>query len=125
LKGFSKDQLTMFERLLQAQRKELLGEAERAVSRMTEKDETFADPADRASWETEATRDLRIRDRERKLVEKIDQALARIADGSFGECEDCGELISIGRLRARPVTTLCISCKAEQEAAEAKPNHSH
>jgi DnaK suppressor protein len=125
LKGFSKEQLGMFERLLLSQRKELLGEAERAVDRMNQKDETFADPADRASWESEASRDLRIRDRERKLVEKIDAALRRIADGTFGECEECGEMISVGRLRARPVTTLCISCKAEQEAAEAKPNHSH
>jgi DnaK suppressor protein len=125
VKGFSKDQLDMFERLLQSQRKELIGEAGRAVTRMTQKEDTFADPADRASWESEASRDLRIRDRERKLVEKIDAALARIADGTFGECEDCGEMISIGRLRARPVTTLCISCKAEQEAAEAKPNHGH
>jgi DnaK suppressor protein len=126
MKGFSKEQLGMFERLLLSQRKELIGEAERAVDRMmTQKDETFADPADRASWESEASRDLRIRDRERKLVEKIDAALRRIADGTFGECEECGEMISVGRLRARPVTTLCISCKAEQEAAEAKPNHSH
>ena len=124
-KGFSKEQLAMFERLLIGQRKELLGEAERAVDRMGQKDETFADPADRASYESEATRDLRIRDRERKLVEKIDQALRRIADGTFGECEECGEMISVGRLRARAVTTLCISCKSEQEAAESKPNHSH
>jgi DnaK suppressor protein len=126
MKGFSKEQLGMFERLLLSQRKELIGEAERAVDRMmTQKDETFADPADRATWESEASRDLRIRDRERKLVEKIDAALRRIADGTFGECEECGEMISVGRLRARPVTTLCIQCKAEQEAAEAKPNHSH
>ena len=125
MKGFSKDQLKMFERLLQGQRKELIGEAGRAVNRMTQKEDSFADPSDRASWESEASRDLRIRDRERKLVEKIDQALARIVDGTFGECEECGEMISVGRLRARPVTTLCISCKAEQEAAEAKPNHSH
>ena len=115
----------MFERLLLGQRKELLGEAERAVDRMTQKEDTFADPADRASWESEASRDLRIRDRERKLVEKIDAALRRIADGTFGECEECGEMISVGRLRARPVTTLCIQCKAEQEAAELKPNHGH
>jgi DnaK suppressor protein len=122
LKGFSKEQLGMFERLLLSQRKELLGEAERAVDRMNQKEDTFADPSDRASWESEASRDLRIRDRERKLVEKIDAALRRIADGTFGECEECGEMISVGRLRARPVTTLCIQCKAEQEAAEAKPN---
>jgi DnaK suppressor protein len=124
-KTYTKEHLDMFERLLQSQRKELMDEAERTVTRMNQKDETFADPSDRASWESEASRDLRIRDRERKLVEKIDAALGRIADGTFGECEECGELISIGRLRARPVTTLCIACKAEQEAAESKPNYSH
>ena len=120
---FSKDQLAMFERLLNTQRKELLQEAERTVHEMTGKDESFADPTDRASWETEAARDLRIRDRERKLLDKIDEALARIADGTFGECEECGEMISIGRLKARPVTTLCIDCKAEQERAESRPNY--
>ena len=123
-KTYTKQHLDMFQRLLLNQRKELMDEAERTVTRMGDKDETFADPADRASWESEANRDLRIRDRERKLVEKIDAALGRITDGTFGECEECGELISIGRLRARPVTTLCINCKAEQEAAEAKPNFS-
>ena len=99
-KGFTSEQLDMFKRLLLKQRKDLIEGAGRTVNRMTETD------------------------RERKLVEKIDAALARIEDGTFGECEECGELISVGRLRARPVTTLCIECKAEQEAAEAKPNFS-
>ena len=125
MKSYNPDHLQMFERLLHSQRKGLLQDAERTVSTMTEQDESFADPADRASWESEANRDLRIRDRERKLVEKIDEALTRIADGTFGECEECGEMISIGRLKARPVTTLCIQCKAEQERQESKPNHSH
>ena len=89
---------------------------------VTEKDESFADPADRASSETETSRDLRMRDRERKLVEKIDEALARIADESFGECEECGEMISVGRLKARAVTTFCINCKSEQERLENLPN---
>ena len=114
----------MFERLLHAQRKELVQEAGKTIQSMTDQDESFADPSDRASWESESVRDLRIRDRERKLLDKIDEALARIADGTFGECEECGELISVGRLRARPVTTFCIECKAEQEAAENKPNFS-
>ncbi len=113
----------MFERLLSSQRKELIQDAGRTVSELTDQDETFADPADRASWESESTRDLRIRDRERMLLDKIDAALKRIADGSYGECDECGELISVSRLRARPVTTLCIDCKAAQEAAENKPNH--
>ncbi len=113
----------MFERLLNTQKKELLQEVGRTVDEMTGKEETFADPTDRASWEAQASRDLRIRDRERKLVDKIDQALERIADGTFGECDECGEMITVGRLKARPVTTLCINCKSEQEAEEVKPNH--
>jgi len=119
---FSEEQLDMFRRLLESQREQLMAEAGKTVHEMTEKDETFADPGDRASWESESSRDLRIRDRERKLLDKIEETLARIEDKTFGECEECGEMISVGRLKARPVTTLCISCKAEQEAEEHKPN---
>ena len=115
----------MFERLLQSQRQRLIEEAGRTVSEMTDKDQSFADPSDRASWESEANRDLRIRDRERKLIDKIKDALKRIEDQTFGECEECGEMISVGRLKVRPVTTLCISCKSEQEIAESKPNFAH
>ena len=61
---------------------------------------------------------LRIRDRERKLISKIDKALDRIEDGTFGICEECGEEITEGRLKARPVTTFCIGCKEEQEKLE-------
>jgi DnaK suppressor protein len=119
---FTKEQLEMFERLLLSQKKELLSDAGKAVQEMNEPANSFADPADRASWESESTRGLRIRDRERKLLEKIDAALQRLVDGTYGECEECGDMISIGRLRARPVTTLCIQCKAEQEEKELKPN---
>jgi DnaK suppressor protein len=122
VKEFTKEQLEMFERLLLAQKKELLSDAGKAVQEMNEPSSSFADPADRASWESESIRGLRIRDRERKLLEKIDQALKRLVEGTYGECEDCGDLISVGRLRARPVTTLCIECKAEQEEKENKPN---
>jgi len=120
---YTDEQLKMFERLLQSQRRALIEDAGRKVTELTDQDESFADPGDRASWESESTRDLRIRDRERKLIEKSDEALGRILDGTFGECDECGELIGIGRLRARPVTTLCIACKEEQEAQENKPNH--
>jgi len=119
---FTKEQLEMFERLLLNQKKDLLQESGRTVQEMNEPSEAFADPSDRASWESESIRGLRIRDRERKLLEKIDAALQRLVDGTYGECEECGELISVGRLRARPVTTLCIQCKAEQEEKELKPN---
>ncbi len=100
-----------------------MDEAGKAVDQMGDGPDTFADPADRAAWESDSSRDLRIRDRERKLLDKIEEAIGRIEDGTFGECEECGEMISIGRLRARPVTTLCIECKAEQEASEHKPNY--
>ena len=63
---------------------------------------------------------LRIRDRERKLIAKIDEAIERIDDGSYGKCEECGGEIGLERLRARPVTTLCIDCKSLQEAQERK-----
>lgn len=119
---FNDDQLDMFRRILLAQRDHLLEDADKTVTRMGDTNETFADPTDRATWESDSTRDLRIRDRERKLMDKIDAALLRIEDGTFGECEECGETISIGRLKARPVTTLCIECKAKQEADELKAN---
>jgi DnaK suppressor protein len=119
---FTDEQLEMFRRLLQAQRSQLMEDAGKTVSRMGDTAETFPDPTDRAAWESDSSRDLRIRDRERKLIDKIEETLRRIDDGTFGECEECGEVISIGRLKARPVTTLCIQCKAEQEAGEHKPN---
>lgn len=119
---FTPEQLDMFRRLLNEQRGQLMEDAGRTVTRMGDTAETFPDPADRAAWESDSTRDLRIRDRERKLIDKIAVTLRRIDEGTFGECEECGEIITIGRLKARPVTTLCIACKAEQEAGELKPN---
>src|SRR5690348_15309518 len=82
--------------------------------------EQFPDPTDRASLEGNRNLTLRIRDRERKLIVKIDEALGRIDDGSYGKCEECGQDIGIARLKARPVTTLCIECKSLQEAQERK-----
>jgi len=78
----------------------------------------FPDPTDQASAETDMNFDLRIKDRERRLIKKIDQALERIKAGEFGLCEACGGDISIKRLQARPVTTLCIECKTAQEQEE-------
>jgi DnaK suppressor protein len=85
---------------------------------MVDSKENFPEPADRAALESDRNATLRIRDRERKLITKIDEALQRIEDGVFGVCEACGEAIAGERLRARPVTTLCIECKGEQEAEE-------
>ncbi|HYC54481.1 MAG TPA: RNA polymerase-binding protein DksA [Candidatus Binatia bacterium] len=120
--NYTDEQLQAFRRILLAQRGQLLDEAGKAVTRMGDTIETFADPSDRAAWESDSTRDLRIGDRKRKLMDKIDEALSRLEDGTFGECEECGEMITVGRLKARPVTTLCIECKAKQEADELRAN---
>ncbi|MFQ5519698.1 MAG: RNA polymerase-binding protein DksA, partial [Mariprofundus sp.] len=95
-----------------------IGQSEN-VQAMTEQEQTsFPDPTDQASMETDRNFDLRIKDRERKLIKKIDQAIERIENGEFGECEACGGNISIKRLQARPVTMLCIECKTAQEQEE-------
>lgn len=78
----------------------------------------LADVNDQATLESERSFELRIKDRERKLIGKVQDALRKMADGSYGICESCGEPISVKRLQARPVTTYCINCKAEQEAEE-------
>ena len=111
-------QLKPFYQLLMTRRQELLDEALRTVDGMTDTKENFPDPTDRASLEANRNAMLRIRDRERKLISKIDEALQRINDGTYGLCEACGGPIAMDRLRARPVTTLCIDCKADQEAQE-------
>jgi DnaK suppressor protein len=97
----------------------LLGEAKVTVEGMHEAvRDTFADPTDRASLETSRNNDLRMRDRERKLISKVQDALQRLEEGTFGVCEECGEEIGDERMRARLVTTLCIECKEEQENRE-------
>ncbi len=114
-------ELKFFQGLLNEKLDELLKEADRTVDGMTDaKAENFPDPTDRASLESNRNFTLRIRDRERKLIVKIKEALARIDDGSYGKCEECDENIGRERLEARPVTTLCIDCKSLQEAAERK-----
>ena len=113
-----KKQLAEFRTLLQAQMADLLQDADKTVSGMTEEHINFPDPTDRASLESDRNFELRIRDRERRLINKIREALTRIDDGSFGQCESCEEEIGAERLRARPVTTLCIDCKTEQERQE-------
>jgi DnaK suppressor protein len=107
-----------FKDLLGEKLNELLTEANKTVSGMTGPVENYPDPTDRAALEADRNFELRIRDRERKLIGKIKEALERIEDGTFGICEECGEDISIPRLKARPVTTLCIDCKKKQEKDE-------
>lgn len=110
--------LSTFRTLLNERRRELLDDALRTVGGMGEGRELFPDPTDRARLEYDRNLTLRIRDRERKLLSKIDEALGRIDDGSYGRCEECDGEIGVERLRARPVTTLCIACKSQQEADE-------
>lgn len=112
------DRLQRFKSLLTEQLKELIEEAAKTANDITVTEEDFADPTDRASWESNRNFLLRIRDRERKLIMKIREALERIEEGTFGICERCGEEISEKRLEVRPVTTLCIKCKQEQEDLE-------
>jgi DnaK suppressor protein len=88
---------------------------------MTAETTNFPDPNDRATQESDRSFELRIRDRERKLINKIKEALERIEEGTFGVCEMCEEEIGEARLKARPVTTLCIDCKMEQERKEKLP----
>lgn len=107
-----------YRKILQSQLDELVREAGRTVSEMTDEKTNFPDPTDRASLESDRNFELRIRDRERKLIMKIREAMERLDDGEFGVCESCEEEIGDARLRARPVTTLCIDCKTEQERQE-------
>ncbi len=113
-----KKQLEEFRELLNQRLAELQDEAQTTVTDLIEGDENFPDPTDRATAESDRNFMLRIRDRERKLIMKIREAIGRIDDGSFGYCEHCGEPIGVKRLRARPVTTLCIDCKTEMESIE-------
>ncbi len=116
-----RERLEYFRELLNERLKTLLEEAEKTVTGMTkDKDTAFPDPTDRANLETDRNFLLRIRDRERKLILKIKDALGRIEEGTFGICEECGEDISEERLRARPMTTLCIDCKTKAEEEEKK-----
>ena len=114
------DRQQHFKSLLTDQLKELIDEAAKTVNDISLGEEDFADPTDRASWESDRNFLLRIRDRERKLILKIREALDKIEEGTFGICERCGDEISDKRLEVRPVTTLCIKCKQEQEDMERK-----
>jgi len=117
--ALTKKQLEEFEKQLNDWKAELEVGQSANVQAMTEQEQTsFPDPTDQASMETDRNFDLRIKDRERRLIKKIDQAMERIKEGEFGECDSCGGDISVKRLHARPVTTLCIECKTAQEQEE-------
>ncbi|AZZ44341.1 MULTISPECIES: RNA polymerase-binding protein DksA [Pseudomonadaceae] len=97
---------------------ELMEEVDRTVHHMQDEAANFPDPADRASQEEEFSLELRARDRERKLIKKIDETLQLIEDNEYGWCDSCGVEIGIRRLEARPTATLCIDCKTLAEIKE-------
>ncbi|CAG0934897.1 MAG: RNA polymerase-binding transcription factor DksA [Rhodocyclaceae bacterium] len=111
-------QLKHFRVILETLKDELLQDIERTVHTMQDEATVFADPNDRASQESDIALELRNRDRERKLIKKIDEALDRIEKGEYGYCDSCGVEIGLKRLEARPTATLCIDCKTLEELRE-------
>lgn len=106
------------EKILLAWRQLLMEEVDRTVTHMKDDAASFPDPSDRATQEEEFSVELRTRDRERKLIKKIEDALERLRDDDFGYCEACGIEIGLRRLEARPTATLCIDCKTLSEIKE-------
>ena len=114
----SDGQLEHFHDILSSWKRELMFEVDRTVHHMQDEAANFPDPNDRATQESEFGLELRTRDRERKLLRKIDSALLRIDDGSYGFCDETGEEIGLKRLEARPVATLCLEAQERRELAE-------
>ena len=111
-------QLAHFRKILEALKGELSQDIDRTVHTMQDEATVFADPNDRASQESDMALELRNRDRERKLIKKIDETLQLIEDNDYGWCDSCGVEIGIRRLEARPTATLCIDCKTLAEIKE-------
>ena len=107
-----------FKAMLEEMKRELSQDIERTVHTMQDEATIFADPNDRASQESDMSLELRNRDRERKLIKKIDETIARIDASEYGYCESCGVEIGLKRLEARPTATLCIDCKTLDELRE-------
>jgi DnaK suppressor protein len=114
----NKEQLEHFRNILLSWKRDLMEEVDRTVLHMKDEAANFPDPNDRATQESEFSLELRTRDRERKLIRKIDEAIARIDDGSYGYCVETGEEIGIKRLEARPVATLCVEAQERRERRE-------
>ncbi len=114
----SPEMLEHFRKILTAWKKELMEEVDRTVHHMQDEAANFPDPNDRATQESEFTMELRARDRERKLIKKIEESLNDLDNGEYGYCEQCGVEIGIRRLEARPTATLCIDCKTLDEIRE-------
>jgi DnaK suppressor protein len=114
----NKEQLEHFRNILNGWKRDLMEEVDRTVSHMKDEAANFPDPNDRATQEEEFSLELRTRDRERKLIRKIDEALKRVEDGSYGYCLETGEEIGVKRLEARPVATLTIEAQERRERRE-------
>jgi DnaK suppressor protein len=115
-------QVEHFRRILQNWKAELMKEVDRTVHHMQDEAANFPDPNDRATQESEFSLELRTRDRERKLIKKIEEALENLERGEYGYCETCGIEIGLRRLEARPTATQCIDCKTLDEIREKQVN---
>jgi RNA polymerase-binding transcription factor len=111
-------QIAHFRAILLAWKRQLMEEVDRTVHHMQDEAANFPDPTDRATQESEFTLELRARDRERKLIRKIDEALMKMDRGEYGYCESCGIEIGVRRLEARPTAALCFECKTLDEIRE-------
>ena len=114
----NENQRKHLKQILQAWRRELMEEVDRTVNHMKNEAANFPDPADRATQEEEFSLELRTRDRERKLIKKIDKTLLRVEDNDYGFCDQCGVDIGMRRLEARPTADLCVDCKTLDEIKE-------
>jgi len=114
----SSKQLVHFRKMLEGIKVDLGQDIDRTVHTMQDEATIFADPNDRASQESDMALELRNRDRERKLIKKIDETIAKIDSGNYGYCDSCGIEIGLKRLEARPTATLCIDCKTLDEIRE-------
>ena len=117
-KYMSKRQLNHFKKILNSWKQQLEHEAEKTVNHMQKDSNSLADPNDRATQESEFGLELRTRDRERKLIRKIQSSLIKIDDGTFGYCEETGEEIGLQRLEARPVASLTLEAQERREITE-------
>jgi DnaK suppressor protein len=114
----NKEQLEHFRQILNTWKRDLMQEVDRTVLHMKDEAANFPDPNDRATQESEFSLELRTRDRERKLIRKIEEAIKRIEDGNYGYCVETGEEIGIKRLEARPVATMCVEAQERRERRE-------
>ena len=114
----NKDQLGHFRKMLDSWKAELSQDIDSTLHSMQDEQTVFADPNDRATQESDMALELRNRDRERKLIKKIDEMLSKIESGEYGYCDNCGVEIGLSRLEARPTATLCIDCKTLDEIRE-------